>query len=255
MDHLNTKVPILFSAVWHIWRFCLGCWRWLVLGISGAGLLIALSIWQWHRAEVKTQLLTRMADMSAAGSVNPQELMAESERADGVTVEFEGHWVPPAVWLVDNQIVDGRVGYDVVVPVQVSGLEHLLLVNLGWVEAPPERARLPLINIPSVLAIKGIYRGHTGGLLLGQNLEDKGVWPMRIQQLNVDVLQRFLAKPIVPGVIYQQTNNYFHAHYRPVILAPERHRAYALQWALLATAWVLVLILLYRNTTNNHEQK
>ena len=44
------------------------------------------------------------------------------------------------------------------------------------------------------------------------------------------------------GLIYQQQASPFHIHYRPVVLPPARHRAYALQWGLLALAVVAVAL-------------
>jgi cytochrome oxidase assembly protein ShyY1 len=47
----------------------------------------------------------------------------------------------------------------------------------------------------------------------------------------------------VQGLTYQEKNSPFLIHYRPVILPPERHKAYALQWFLLAVAVMVIALL------------
>lgn len=218
-------------------------WRWLLPGLILVGILLGLSFWQLQRAEEKSQLLARIAQLSAAGAENTAGLEdLGAKRADGLAVKFVGRWIPPLVWLVDNQVVNGRVGYDVLVPVKMPGRTKAILVNLGWVAAPEARKVLPRIDIPSTIQVDGIYRAHPGGLLLGTNIEDQGVWPMRIQLIRAKALAPYVNLPLFPGCIYQQQNNYFEVHYHPVVLPPERHRAYALQWALLALALFIVFV-------------
>jgi len=79
--------------------------------------------------------------------------------------------------------------------------------------------------------------------LLGKNTEDKHVWPMRIQQIDQTVLSNYVKSPMISGVIYQQSLSPFFVHYRPVVVSSERHKAYALQWLLLAVAVIVVAVL------------
>jgi cytochrome oxidase assembly protein ShyY1 len=116
------------------------------------------------------------------------------------------------------------------------------LVNLGWVAAEGGRDALPLPAIPAQLRVQGIFRTDVTGLLLGANVEDHGRWPMRIQQADPAQLAAWLAVPLAPGLIQQQQGSPFHIHYRPVVLPPERHRGYALQWGLIALAVIGVAL-------------
>jgi cytochrome oxidase assembly protein ShyY1 len=149
------------------------------------------------------------------------------------------------VWLVDNKMVNGRIGYDVLIAVEdVSASEEssALLVNLGWVAAPLQRDLLPAVNIPAELRVQGIFRTRIMGVLLGTNIENKSVWPMRIQQVDLESLSLYLNRSLISGLTYQEKNSPFLIHYRPVILPPERHKAYALQWFLLAVAVVVIAL-------------
>ncbi len=261
-------------------------WYWAIINLLVIAILLSLSYWQWQRAAQKQQSLdqlshwqtqpaTSLAELTATESQHRVNLLAR----DGAAISFAGRWVSPFVWLLDNQLVNGRPGYDVVIPVQESSgtSPAIVLVNLGWVVAPSVRTELPEINIPNEMIVQGIYRARTDALLLGKNLEDQGRWPMRLQKIDNQLLAPYLPAELLPGLIYQQQRVQqqrvqqqtvqqqiaeqqnvkqqasFLVHYRPVVLPPERHKAYALQWLLLAVAALLVGLACARETAHQYE--
>jgi cytochrome oxidase assembly protein ShyY1 len=139
-------------------------------------------------------------------------------------------------------MLHGKVGYDVVVPMRLNATEKIVLINLGWLAAPQARAQLPEVNVPAQLTIQGIVRTRLGGFRLGENTEAQKSWPIRIQQIDVRDLSERLKQPLYAGIIYQQQNTPYVVHYTPVVMPPERHRAYALQWALLALAALVIAL-------------
>lgn len=201
---------------------------------------------------------SRDIDAASAGAasvgVMNDSASARAGRAavDGVQLDFAARWVAPMVWLVDNRIVDRQPGYDVVIAVEdiadvraagsSGAAPRAALVNLGWIAAEGGRDALPVPAIPAQLRVQGIFRTDVTGLLLGANVEDHGHWPMRIQQADPVQLAAWLAVPLAPGLIHQQQGSPFHIHYRPVVLPPERHRGYALQWGLIALAVIGVAL-------------
>jgi len=238
-------------------RYWVVRWPWVLINVLVLALLLGLSFWQWQRAAEKMQTLARIADWQQQGAVDIARLSTINATVrDGIQVDFNGRWLAPMVWLVDNKMVNGRIGYDVLVAVEDTSTPDsdsvlyfartrpaALLVNLGWVAAPLQRDFLPAVNIPAEFRVQGIFRTRITGVLLGANIENKGVWPMRIQQVDVESLSAYLNHPLVKGVTYQEKNSPFLIHYRPVILPPERHKAYALQWFLLAVAVVVIALL------------
>lgn len=228
-------------------RYWVVRWPWVLINVLVLALLLGLSFWQWQRAAEKTQTLARIADWQQQGAVDLARLSTiNATSRDGVQLDFMGRWLSPMVWLVDNKIVNGRIGYDVLIAVEdTSGSANAsaLLVNLGWVAAPVQRDLLPAVNIPAELRVQGVFRTRIKGVLLGTNIENKGVWPMRIQQVDVESLSAYVKQPLVAGLTYQEKNSPFLLHYRPVILPPERHKAYALQWFLLAVAVVVIALI------------
>ncbi len=236
-------------------RYWVVRWPWVLVNLLVVGLLLGLCFWQLSRATEKTQTLARIADWQQQGAVSSAHLsQIDANAVDGVQLDFNARWLSPQVWFLDNRIVDGRFGYDVIIAVEeIVDLNRnqknnahqsmsAILVNLGWLPAPLAREELPTVNIPAELRVQGIYRTRIKGLLLGANIEDKGAWPMRIQQLDTLQLGSYLQQPLHSGVVYQQQNSPFVVHYSPVILPPERHQAYALQWGLLALAVIVIAL-------------
>jgi cytochrome oxidase assembly protein ShyY1 len=239
------------SAFGHCWVLR---WPWVLALVMVAAVPAGLSVWQWQRGEDKLATLARIAQWEREGAVGLARLAQRSAavNVDGMRLDFTARWIPPMVWLVDNRIVDRQSGYDVVIAVEdadalrVAGSSEAApsaaLVNLGWIAAEGGRDALPVPAIPAQVRVQGIFRTDVGGLLLGANVEDHGRWPMRIQQADPVQLAGWLAVPLAPGLIHQQQASPFHIHYRPVVLPPERHRGYALQWGLIALAVIGVAL-------------
>ncbi|MCC5452176.1 SURF1 family protein [Rheinheimera sp. UJ51] len=226
---------------------------WCFITLAAFLILIKLSYWQWQRAAEKTEQLQQLAVLQQQGAISASQLFnLISAEADGVLVEDAGRWLAPYVWLLDNKIVEGRVGYDVLIPVQFQATAPALLVNLGWVAAPSSRQSLPEITIPAEISVSGLVRTKLGGVLLGQNLEGN-TYPMRMQQVDITALQQQLPVPLYAAVIYQQAPSRFIPHYKAVVLPPEKHRGYAVQWLGLAIAVLGVALAASLQLEKKHE--
>lgn len=228
---------------------------WLCLTLTAFAILINLSWWQLSRAGEKTEQLQRLAQLQADGALQPAQLTSLTPvDIDGAPLKGQALWLAPYIWLLDNQIVNGRVGYDVIVPVQAAGLAAPLLVNLGWLAGADSRDILPQPDIAAEFELDGLLRVDVDGLmLLGQNAEDSGQWPMRIQQVNYSELSEQIGAELFPALLYQQQNSSFVPHYQPVVLLPEKHRGYALQWFLLGVAVLGVALAASHQGRAKHE--
>ncbi|WP_240224786.1 SURF1 family protein [Rheinheimera hassiensis] len=228
---------------------------WVILTLTAFAILINLSWWQLSRAGEKTEQLARLAQLQADGAIAPADLaLLAATDIDGVPLKGQASWLAPYIWLLDNQIVNGRVGYDVIVPVQAAGMARPLLVNLGWMAGADSRETLPQLEIANEFVLDGLLRTKVDGLmLLGQNAEDHGQWPMRIQQIDYAALAQQSGHDLYPALLYQQDASDFIPHYQPVVLSPEKHRGYALQWFLLAVAVVGVALAASHQGKAKHE--
>ena len=117
----------------------------------------------------------------------------------------------------------------------------VLLVNLGWTAGMPERSVLPKVEVPSSFELNGVLRDAPRPFVLGQNVEVSRTYPHRVQAIVPADLADSSGLSLVDAVFYQQRSA-FQPHYLPVIMPPEKHRAYAVQWALLAIAVVFVAV-------------
>jgi len=215
-------------------------WLLAVFTLVAFALLIKLSYWQWQRAEQKQTQLDQLHSAEQQGPVQWRDLASiPAEQQDGLMLQGKAVWLKPAVWLLDNQLIQGKAGYDVVIPVLVSNQGPAVLVNLGWVQAPPSRDQLPELSIPESFELMALLRTELKGFRLGQNLENTGLWPQRMQQVEPAELSQVLGQELAPVLLYQQQSPYLY-HYKAVVMPPEKHRAYALQWLLLAIAVVVI---------------
>ncbi|MFN3900544.1 MAG: SURF1 family cytochrome oxidase biogenesis protein, partial [Alishewanella aestuarii] len=81
---------------------------WLLITLTAFAILIKLSHWQWQRAAEKTVQLQQIAAVQQQGPVSGRQLLAGSAtELDGALLSDTGYWVPPYIWLLDNQILHG----------------------------------------------------------------------------------------------------------------------------------------------------
>ena len=219
----------------------------LLAGVAGIALTVSLGNWQTRRGDEKA---ARQAQWDAALARAPASI-AGIDDAAGVAgnlpqrVEIRGAFVPEATVYIDNRLVDGVAGFQVVTPVAVADGLPWILVSRGW--APrnmADRARLPAAPVAGVpLRVEGIAVPHLARALdLGEPGGPLGgIW----QNLDFEAYERASGRPVARFVV-QQTNDtgdgLRRAWPRPDA-GVDRHRGYAFQWYSLAA--LIAALLLY----------
>jgi hypothetical protein len=124
--------------------------RWFVLLFTlvvTAG-LCKLAFWQWQRGMEKRPGWRRWQRCSRPG----QDIGPDRLATPGVTgwpaSARKVEWISPYVWLLDNQIVNGEVGYDVLIPVRAEGGSSPLLVNRDGCPRHPTGRNCPIPPSP-----------------------------------------------------------------------------------------------------------
>jgi cytochrome oxidase assembly protein ShyY1 len=124
----------------------------------------------------------------------------------------------------------------------VSG--QSLLVNLGWLAAPPDRRQLPELSFwPGELKLKAKIRFNEKGFQLSEHLLPVGAdvqWPLRIQLLEINKIAELIGQPLLPFIAYldkKETLGY-KKNWHPIVISPKKNQAYAFQWFMLALAWL-----------------
>ena len=206
---------------------------------------IALGQWQAGRAAEKKALAAELAEARRAPPVELSPSAHDPElvhRRVGVRGTFE----PRFTIFLDNKLRAGRPGYEVVTPMRLARSDVYVLVNRGWVAAPPRRDVLPDAPPPSgELRIEGLALARfPHAFELGRKPDG------RLRQ-NVTV-EDFVAGTGLPAktVVVEQetdTNDGLVRDWPAADLGIEKNESYALQWySLAALAAVLGLHFSFR---------
>lgn len=113
----------------------------LVLALLLAVLTASLCHWQWQRAQTKrvlqaAALLQHQLPPLILKNALPETLPQYRH------VLVKGHWLEGQELFLDNQVLEGKVGYHVFMPLQVDAAARVLWVNRGWYPKSFEHAPL-----------------------------------------------------------------------------------------------------------------
>lgn len=209
-------------------------------------LLIALGIWQVHRAQYKWRLQTVFAERVRQAPVALTAVAPADPANRYRPVEVSGRYDGAHQLLLDNQFDHNRLGYHVYTPLRLANSDRVILVNRGWVPRGENRKVLPQLSVPTgTVTLTGLLaQPDNPGLHLGDSLEEPG-WPKVVPYIDYRVLDNALHIRLVPAVVLLDPGvaGGYARHWKPTFggFGPMRHVGYALQWFALA----IVLVVLY----------
>ena len=219
-------------------------WGTLCLILAGS-ICVGAGIWQLDRAEQKRRIFAAFED------ADDQEIRNEPVN-DQVVVEFRyqrfsvrGRYDGEHQILLDNMIANGRAGYHVLTPLKNGG--KAILINRGWIPANPDRSLLPAVPVD------GNPRQVTGRLNLlprpGVQLETltparDAAWPRRLLFPTVTELVEQLGYGIYDYQLLLNPDDPdgYVRDWKPALMGPERHLAYAIQWFSLAVTLLIIYL-------------
>jgi surfeit locus 1 family protein len=218
---------------------------WLILTVLVFSALVKLGFWQNSRALEKEQRLARIEQLKSQNPLSLQQvnLLAVNENINDMPVTIEGLFDEQAVFLLDNQVNKGRLGYRAYQVLMVE--QYTVLVNLGWVLGSINRQELPEVQpLSGKHTIHGNVRLIEVGIQLQEQIFSDVQWPLRIQQVELDKFSTLINRQLLPFVIYLDMDEKigFEKNWQPIVMPPEKHRAYAFQWFSLAIAWVMLMV-------------
>lgn len=194
---------------------------------------IALGEWQARRGAQKRALgeqwdraLKAPALELGAAPIQPGDYLLKR-------VSARGRFLPAQTVFLDNRLRHGRAGYEVVTPLRLGDSGMHILVDRGWLAAPPTRSELPEVRTPEgEVRIDGIALEHPP-----RALEVGDATPGRVRQ-NVEPA-RFAALSglrLQPVVIQQRSalDDGLQREWPRPDFRVQMHEAYALQWYSLA---------------------
>lgn len=177
---------------------------WPTLGAAATiALMIHLGLWQVDRGQEKQRMQDRYDAMAREPAVAMPQTPVSAEDYRYRRVQAEGAYDPRYMILLDNRVLRGRVGYEVVMPLRLGESAMHLLVNRGWVPAGETRDDLPLVPAPAgKVTVSGVAVVPTDRILeLSETTREGKVWE------NL-VLERYRAAfPVeIQPVVLRQTS-------------------------------------------------
>lgn len=211
-------------------------------------LLLSLGFWQLQREQEKLQILARFQARLAQPPETLDALAAEQDLA-WRRVRLKGKFDIERVYLHDNQIRSGRVGFDVIQPFRLLGNHALVWVNRGWLAGKRLRSELPDVETPAgAISLQGyIYVPEGEAFSLEGTAESvQQGWPRIIQRVNVSNLDGGSGHGKVFDHIVRLGDGSpaaLQADWPTINVQPAKHRGYAVQWFGMAAALLLFYLL------------
>ena len=213
-------------------------------------IMCKLGFWQLDRAKQKEDEIQAFSQLTILTYAEMLEIASRDiEQLHGRQVRLSGAIEPSSSWLIDNKTHLGKVGYSLVAKMNIktdvnNAPSQSILVDVGWIEGSKYREYLPEVDLPSQLtALATIKAKGFDQLMLSNSNEDagnEGGQLIRVQ--SYQQIFQLESEDTLPIIAFAETNTIAKMPqlYKPVVMPPEKHTAYAVQWFLLALASLVV---------------
>lgn len=204
-------------------------------------LFVSLGFWQLDRAAEKASL-QRLFEADAGYAPLSDGMSVQ----DYQRISASGRFLDDQQFLIDNMILNGRLGYFVITPFEYANNKPLLMVNRGWLAAAPDRSLPLLIPLPAALTeIRG-RAGHLPRVAIRSNDAVAGTpaWPKLATYPELSDLSRALGHDLLPFVLLLDPDDgdALIRQWQPQGRGPAMHYGYAFQWFAMAAAVLGILI-------------
>jgi surfeit locus 1 family protein len=227
-------------------------WRITVFSVGFLILFLNLGVWQWQRAAEKEEMLAAAEVRANEPGV---EYSADAQFDPGEPLRANGRFQAEPILLLDNRVLNGRVGYEVLQVFAVADAPDLL-VNRGFIQGGKTRSERP--SIPAYYAGEQEIRGLTyltemtvpaDNLLVGE--------PLVIQVVKPELLEETLGLELFPYVLrLGESHPDALPRYWPITtMSPERHMGYAITWFVMAAAIVIAFLTTVINRGQPQKEK
>lgn len=209
-------------------------------------ILVKLGFWQLERAEMKERWQAELTHRQSSAPLTYAQLVSfpAAEQVTGYRLSVLASPASSQIFLLDNQVFKGRVGYLALQPMQITADGPWMLVELGFIAAGLDRRILPGVDvIEKEVSLNGrLYQKQANPM--SSALMPEAGWPKRIQNLNLGEISQLLGQPLAPAVLQpDHLDGIDLPHpWTPIPLSSQKHRGYALQWFSMALAFALLIL-------------
>lgn len=209
--------------------------------------LFSLGNWQLSRAKQKEQLLKTYQRRLQHEPLFVQQLQA-SQDLRFYRMRLSGYFDEQHTFLLDNKIYNKQVGYEVYTPFIPIHSKQFILVDRGFIPLTKNRQTPPQIkSLSGVQNITGLLNLPPTYVSFGSIVDSKNMgWPLRIEYVHLQQLSNLLGHTLFPYVLILDPNSQaaYPNKWEIVVMPPEKHRAYALQWFALALTLLILFVAL-----------
>ncbi len=203
-------------------------------------LFVSLGFWQLDRAAEKVSM-QRLFDADTGYAPLSDGMSVQ----DYQRISASGRFLDDRQFLIDNVILNGRLGYFVITPFEYASNKPLLLVNRGWVAAGPERSLPLLMPMPAAdMEIRG-RAGHLPRVAIrsGDAVAASSDWPKLATYPELSDLSQSLDRELLSFILLldPQDGDALVREWQPQGRGPAMHYGYAFQWFAMAAAVVGIL--------------
>jgi surfeit locus 1 family protein len=218
-------------------------WPVSIIAAIGLAIFIAMGLWQVRRGEEKMALQQRLDQRSQGPVIEIPARPLQLANIEYARVSARGEFLPKFTILLDNRVVSGVVGYQILTPLKLAGGDLCVLVNRGWIAASARRDELPqIVTAEGPQLVEGLAMAPKRFFELGQQAPTGPVW----QNVTIERYATATGLKLQPFLLQQLS---------PVndvlIRVPERpdtgiekHQGYAFQWFAFAALTVILYIAL-----------
>ena len=230
--------------------------EWIPTLVLVAVLALTLSAgrWQLERAAYKSALQQRIEAAAGAQPVSVQSgLVGDPASVAWHPIEAVGRFDAGKVVFLDNRLRDGVPGYEVLTPLRLSGGDHVLLVNRGWIAAPRQRDQLPVVETPAgEVRVRGLaFTPSQRFMELRAGTDDARRW----QNWTIERARERWSLDLLPVAMLQVASaegsgsgtgpaDALARQWPRPDAGMDKHRGYALQWFSFAGIGLIVWVLL-----------
>ena len=227
-------------------------WLLTLAALTTMAATAALGRWQLDRAAQKQALQAAIevrARLPVLEGAEAQALFGAAPEHAGALhrrVLLRGHWLPGYTVFLDNRQMQGRVGFYVLTPLQLSDSADVVLVQRGWVPRNfQDRTLLPPIDTPaSLVQVQGrVALAPSPLYALGGDTRTEEASAIR-QNLDVPAWAAATGLPLAPSTVLQTDadSEGLQRDWPVVHSGVEKHYGYAFQWFGLCTLVALLYV-------------
>lgn len=206
--------------------------------------MLSLGNWQLQRAEEKTQMLAEFNQRMSSDPIKLVDIYQNEGWQPYQRIELEGQYLSDFNFYLDNQIVDGKAGFDIITPFRMAN-NQLVLINRGFISRTRDYNVLPELDklVENTLLLSGyVYIPVGEVLLLGPPTNAQEGWPKVVQVADTKIMSELLGLDVFPYIIRLDEGQagILRRHWKITSVKPEKHQAYAFQWFSMAIALVIL---------------